>query len=168
MKWETVMRFWAQSFKALGGEYHDHGTRMANSPDGKEIRVLIVEDHDKVRAGIRAILNLGGDINIVGEAADGARAIDLANQEGPDVILLDLELPVLKGETVMSRVLAKNPDMRVLILTSYDDPEYAMGMLAEGAAGYLLKEEAPQLLLKAVRSLHSEPDKTWISPRLLR
>ncbi len=92
--------------------------RMTPSPGSKEIRVLIVEDHDKVRAGIRAILNSGGDINIVGEAADGARAIDLADQEEPDVILLDLELPVLSGETVMSRVLARNPDMRVLILTS--------------------------------------------------
>lgn len=139
---------------------------MQPSGSGSKIRLLIVEDHAAVRAGIRALLQGLDDIEVVGEAADGQQAIDLANQFAPDFILLDMELPILRGDAVMRHVLQARPDVRVLVLSSYSDPEYIKGMLAEGARGYLLKEEAPSLLLTAIRTIGSQSTGTWLSPKV--
>jgi DNA-binding NarL/FixJ family response regulator len=130
------------------------------------IRLLIVEDHTAVRAGIRTLLKAAADIEVVGEAADGAQAVDLANQYAPDFILLDMELPILRGDEVLRRVLQRRPDVRVLVLSSYDDPSYIKAMLASGARGYLLKEEAPSLLLTAIRSIDAQSAGAWLSPRI--
>jgi DNA-binding NarL/FixJ family response regulator len=132
------------------------------------IRLLIVEDHPIVRAGIRALLKGAKDIDVVAEAADGAQAVDLADQIAPDFILLDMELPILRGDAVMHRVLKKRPEVRVLVLSSYDDPSYIKGMLAGGARGYLLKEEAPSLLLTAIRSIEAQEAGAWLSPKISR
>jgi DNA-binding NarL/FixJ family response regulator len=81
--------------------------------------------------------------------------------------LLDVELPILRGEDVMRRIRQKHPDIKVLAVSSYDDRAYIQGMLDNGASGYLLKEDAPELLVKAVRGiLHGEA--AWLSPRLDR
>ena len=140
---------------------------MGSSDSNREITVLIVEDHDGVRAAVRAILEAADDIQVVGDAAEGTQAIQLAEQQHPDVLLLDLDLLVVSGESTVEAVLKNFPHTRVLVLTSYDDMEYARGLVNEGAAGCLLKEDVPDSLVGAVRTVEHERDSVWISPRLL-
>jgi DNA-binding NarL/FixJ family response regulator len=139
---------------------------MATYNLGRDISVLIVEDHDGVRAAVRAILEAAGDIQVVGEAAEGSQAIALANQQHPDVLVLDLDLEVISGEIAVGRVLQQFPRTRVVMLTSYDDAEYCKGLLGEGAAGCVLKEDVPSSLVEAIHAVQEEPDHAWISPRL--
>ncbi len=131
----------------------------------RKIRLLIVEDHPAMRAGIRALLRPAGDIEVVAEAADGAQAVELANQHSPDFMLLDMELPVLRGDGVLRQVRKSHPEIRVLALSSYNDPAYVQDMLAGGARGYILKEEAPTLLINAIRSIHKNGTGAWLSPK---
>jgi DNA-binding NarL/FixJ family response regulator len=139
---------------------------MTTSGGERRIRLLIVEDHAAVRAGIRALLEKAEDIEVVGEAIDGGQAVEMANQHLPDFILLDMELPVLRGDEVMRRTLSSHPEVRILVLSSYNDPEYIKGMLAGGARGYLLKEDAPSFLLAAIRSIHADSVEAWLSPKI--
>ncbi len=139
---------------------------MDASKSENEIRVLIVEDHDKVRAAVRSILEAAADIQVVGEAADGTGAIQLAQQAHPDVLVLDMDLAVVSGEIAVGVLLHNFPDTHVLVLTSYDDAEFARGFLDRGAAGCLLKEDVPASLVQAVRSVEQHPGSTWVSPRL--
>ncbi len=139
---------------------------MEPSGPKRKIRLLIVEDHPAMRASIRDLLQTAEDIQIVGEAADGAQAVELTNQHAPDFILLDMELPILRGDAVMREVLKTHPDVRVLVLSSYNDRAYIEGMLAGGARGYLLKEEAPALLLEAIRSIDAQSAGEWLSPQV--
>jgi DNA-binding NarL/FixJ family response regulator len=141
---------------------------MPQPAETQQVRVLIVEDHEMVRAGIHRILSEAEGIRVVGEAADGARAVELADRERPDVIVLDLRLPVMDGEVAMGKMLAGNPNARVLILTSLADPVLASRLLDSGAAGYMVKEEAPRSLPGAVRALASNREEKWLSPRLGR
>ena len=133
------------------------------APPGK-IRLLIVEDHPTVRAGIRGLLQGAAEIEIVGEAADGLEAVQMADLYQPDFMLLDMELPLLRGDGVLHRVLQAHPQMRVLVLSSHNDREYINSMLAGGALGYVLKEEAPAQLLQAIRLVMK--GSVWISPRV--
>jgi DNA-binding NarL/FixJ family response regulator len=129
------------------------------------IRVGIVDDHPGVRAAIRGLFVNADDIVIVGEGVNGAEALQLADQEKPDVLLLDVEMPILSGDEVCLMVRESQPEIKVLALSSYNDPLYIMGMLENGAAGYLLKEEAPKMLVNAVRSIVQDEVK-WISPEV--
>lgn len=127
------------------------------------IRVGIIDDHPGVRMGIRNLLASAKDILVVGEGENGADAIELANQKRPDILLLDVELPVLRGDAVMQYLHDKNIDVKVLAVSSYNDPIYVQGMLENGAAGYITKDEAPVMLLDAVHSIVEDQLK-WISP----
>lgn len=138
---------------------------MSLSEAKSKIRLLVVEDHAAVRAGIRALLEEAGDIEVVGEAVDGGQAVALVDRYAPDFILLDMELPVLRGDEVMRVVLNAHPGTRVLVLSAYNDSSYIRGMLAQGARGYLLKEEAPFLLLTAIRSIDGQASGGWLSPK---
>src|SRR5512143_4096468 len=129
----------------------------------KPIRVGIVDDHAGVRVAIRDMLANADDILVVGEGGDGNDAIQIAENEKPDVLLLDVQLPVLRGDEVVQRIHETAPEVLVLALSGYDDPVYILGMLENGAAGYITKDEAPDMLLKAVRSLKRDNLK-WISP----
>ncbi len=131
-----------------------------------KIRVVIIDDHPGVRAGIKRLLQRAKDILVVGEAGDGMRAIELANTQKPDILLLDVELPVLGGDIVMRRLHDSEPQIRVLIVSTYNDRTYVQSMLANGAAGYLTKDEAPAMLLDAIRSI-LENKELWLSPRAL-
>lgn len=117
------------------------------------IRVLVVDDHPVVRHGLVAILRYEQDIEVVGEAADGERAVQLIVAQQPDVVLLDLRLPVFSGIEVMKQTRTKLPHVRFLVLTTYDTDEYIAPALAAGATGYLLKDATPDELGRAVRSL---------------
>ena len=117
------------------------------------IRVLLVDDQGLVRAGFRALLDDAGDIEVVGEAGDGAAAVDLARSTRPDVVLMDIRMPVLDGLEATRRIVADEllAGVRVLVLTTFELDEYVFEALAAGASGFLLKNTDPTELLRAVR-----------------
>lgn len=131
-----------------------------------KIRVVIIDDHPGVRAGLRRLLRRAKDITIVGEGADGMKAIELASARKPDILLLDVELPILGGDMAMRRIHDTEPDVHVLVVSTYDDRTYIQTMLANGASGYITKDEAPALLLDAIYGIHHNRQ-LWISPRAL-
>jgi NarL family two-component system response regulator YdfI len=116
------------------------------------IRVLIADDHLVVREGLSAILEVAGDIEPVGEAADGAEAVRLAGELSPDVVLMDLRMPNLDGIEAIRQIRARYPAIEIVILTTYDDDEYIVQGLRAGARGYLLKDTSRQVLFNAIRA----------------
>ena len=118
------------------------------------IRVLIVDDHGIVREGLRQVLLADSDFAVVGEAADGVEALDIAVRERPDVILLDITMPGDSGLVVAQRLRQLVPESRVLILSVHDDAEYVLESVRAGAHGYLRKDTTPADLRSAVRAVH--------------
>ena len=116
------------------------------------IRVLVVDDHRLVRAGLITLLEAAGDIEVAGEAADGRQALEAARAVAPDVVLMDLSMPVLDGVAATRLLLQGRPQARVVALTSFSDRQRVNDVLAAGAIGYLLKDSRPDELLAAVRS----------------
>jgi DNA-binding NarL/FixJ family response regulator len=133
----------------------------------KPIRVLIVDDHSGVRTGIKNLLQTAKDMVVVGEGVNGAEAIELVASREPDILLLDIELPDQRGDIVMRHIHSTQPDMKVLAVSSYSDRDYILGMLENGASGYITKDEAPMMLLDAIRSIIHN-GKSWFSPRALK
>jgi DNA-binding NarL/FixJ family response regulator len=117
------------------------------------IRVLVADDQALVRAGFRMIIDDQDDMRVVAEADNGAEAVDLARQSGPDVILMDIRMPVMDGIEATRKVLAGSSGAtpRIVILTTYDLDEYVFEALAAGASGFLLKDVTPEDLVRAVR-----------------
>jgi DNA-binding NarL/FixJ family response regulator len=118
------------------------------------IRVLIADDHAIVREGVRALLTLSDDITVVGEAANGREAIDLARKLRPDVILMDIAMPGLGGLEATIEIRKENPEARILVLTQYEDREYIRRFLKAGVSGYVLKKAAGSDLTSAIRAVH--------------
>ena len=133
----------------------------------KKIRVLVVDDHSGVRTGIKNLLQSAKDMVIVGEGGNGAEAIELAATRKPDILLLDIELPDQRGDAVMRHIHNTQPDMKVLAVSSYSDRDYILGMLENGASGYITKDEAPMMLVEAIRSIINK-GMSWFSPRAMR
>ncbi len=131
-----------------------------------KIRVVIVDDHPGVRAGIKNLLRRAKDIMVVGEGGDGMKAIELAKSKKPDILLLDVELPIVGGDIAMRRIHDAEPGIRVLVVSTYNDRTYVQSMLANGAAGYITKDEAPAMLLEAIHSILDHQE-LWMSPRAL-
>jgi DNA-binding NarL/FixJ family response regulator len=119
------------------------------------IGVLIVDDHAVVREGLRAFLELQEDIEVVGEAADGAEALQRARELRPQVILMDLVMPGLDGVAAMRELRRHASESRVIVLTSFLDEERLLPAIRAGAAGYLLKNAAPSELVRAIRAAHA-------------
>jgi DNA-binding NarL/FixJ family response regulator len=117
------------------------------------IRVLVADDHPIVRSGIVSLLGAADDIEVVGEAADGAAAVQLAEQFRPDVVLMDLRMPRLDGAAATEAILAADPAVRVLILTTYESDDQILGAIAAGASGYLLKAAPQAEIIEGVRSV---------------
>ena len=115
------------------------------------IRVLICDDQALVRAGFRAILEAQPDIEVVGEAENGADAVALAQRRSPDVILMDIRMPVLDGVEATRRLVAGGAPARILVLTTFDLDEYVHAAIRAGASGFLLKDVTPAKLLEAIR-----------------
>lgn len=126
------------------------------------IRVILADDHPVVRQGIRTLLEKGGDIEIVGEASTGEEAIRQVNEQHPDVLLLDIELPDVQGLQVAQLIRQLDPHVKILALSAHDDAVYIKGLLESGAAGYLMKEEAPEVILEAVRGI-AQGQIGWLS-----
>ncbi len=114
--------------------------------------VLLVDDHPMVRAGLAALIDATSDLEVVGQAHDGAQAVELAAKVLPDVVLMDLSMPVMDGIEATRRMLASIPGTKIVILTSFSDAGKVTDALAAGAIGYLLKDSEPEQLLAGVRA----------------
>jgi DNA-binding NarL/FixJ family response regulator len=133
----------------------------------KQIKALIVDDHSGVRAGLRNLLTAAKDIKVVGEGGNGAEAIELVATKNPDILLLDIELPDQRGDIVMRKIHDMQPDLKVIAVSSYSDRDYILGMMENGAAGYITKDEAPTMLLEAIRSIINK-NENWFSPQAVK
>lgn len=122
--------------------------------DGR-IRVILVDDHEVVRRGLRGFLELQDDIDVVGEASDGAIAVELAAREHPDVILMDLLMPNMDGLTAISRIKEAQPEIEIVAVTSFIEEEKVTSALEAGASGYLLKDADAEEVAQAVRAAHA-------------
>lgn len=130
-----------------------------------EIRVLIADDHPIVCKGIRNLLDPAIGITVVGEASSGAEAIEMSNKLNPDVMLLDMELPDYNGVQVVKMLTEQGSSVRVLGLSSYDDRQYISELLSLGAAGYLIKDEVPEIIIEAVRGV-GRGETGWVSRKV--
>jgi DNA-binding NarL/FixJ family response regulator len=117
------------------------------------VRVLIVDDHPIVRHGLKSVLSGASDVKVVDEAAGGSEAIAKARSSKPDLVLLDLALPGINGLDVLKQLRVEMPHIRVLILSTYPEKQYAIRCLRNGAQGYLTKESASDELLSAIRKI---------------
>jgi DNA-binding NarL/FixJ family response regulator len=117
------------------------------------IRVLVADDQSMVRAGFRMLLGGEEDIEVVAEASNGLEAIEKAERFGPTVVLMDIRMPELDGLEATRRILASDPDARVLILTTFDLDEYVYEALRAGASGFVLKDDPPEQLIAAIRTV---------------
>lgn len=120
---------------------------------GAAIRVLVADDHPVVRSGIAGLLNAADDITVVGEASDGVEAVALARELQPDLVLMDLRMPLLGGAEATAEITAGLPATRVLILTTYETDDHILGAIEAGASGYLLKAAPAEEILAGVRSI---------------
>ena len=117
------------------------------------IRVVVADDQLLVRAGLKMVLDAEPDIEVVGEAADGEQVLDVARRTQPDVVLMDIRMPVLDGLEAARRLLAREDAPRVLVLTTFDEEEYLYEALRAGTSGFLLKVSPPEQLIGAVRTV---------------
>lgn len=120
----------------------------------KAIRILIADDHAVVRAGLRSLIEVKPGIELIGEAENGAEAVQLAIDLQPDVILLDMVMPHKDGLEAIKEIKQANPQARILVLTSFDDDERVFAAIKAGALGYLLKDSTPQQLLEAIGNVY--------------
>lgn len=116
-------------------------------------RVLIADDHTLVREGLRALLSLYDDVEVVGEASNGLEAIDRADTLQPDIVMMDIAMPGLGGLEATVEIKKQNPHIKILVLSQYDDKEYISRFLKAGASGYILKKAMGEELVRAVRAV---------------
>jgi two-component system response regulator NreC len=129
-----------------------------------KIRVMIVDDHAILRAGLRMLVNAQADMEVVSEAPDGEKAVQQVRETRPDVTLLDLTMPRVGGMKALQEIARNCRETRVLVLTMHDDPAYLRSALAAGASGYLLKRAVDAELLAAIRAVHRGG--IFVDPRL--
>jgi RNA polymerase sigma factor (sigma-70 family) len=120
---------------------------------GSAVKVLLVDDDDLMRAGLRAVLSSDSAVEVVGEAADGRTAVAAVRARRPDVVLMDVRMPDLDGIAATREVLASSPEVKVVILTTFEQDDYIFGALNAGASGFLLKRSRPEELLAAIHTV---------------
>jgi len=148
-------------YKELAKAQNRHAPRPSG---GSVLRILVADDHLVYRIGIRSLVGNEPGMSVVGEASDGASAIELYRKLRPDVMLLDLRMPHQGGIDVVQTIRAEFPDARILIVTSYQTEEEVYQALRAGALGYLLKDMGREMLIDAIRSAHAGVP--WISPTI--
>lgn len=131
------------------------------------IRVIIADDHPLVRLGIRRFLKGYSDIEVIGEAENGKQALQLVENLKPDVLLLDIELPDIKGFEVARKLGLQETSTRILAVSAYSDKQYIQRMLVNGAAGYMVKDDVPGTIHRAIRYIASGK-RGWLSPKANR
>ena len=119
------------------------------------IKVLLADDHSIVRAGLRRIVEEGGDMEVIAEAADGKEAVRLVHDTLPDVAVIDISMPGLDGLEVISQLRVHYPDLPILILTMHEEGQYVVRAIQAGAMGYITKQSAPEQLVKAIRKVYA-------------
>ncbi|WEH13807.1 response regulator transcription factor [Streptomyces sp. VNUA24] len=138
----------------------------ARAAAGPVVRVLLADDDALLRTGVAVTLGTAPDIEVVGEAADGLRAVELCHALAPDVVLMDVRMPGIDGIEATARIAAAGPAVRVLVLTTFPDDTYVWRALRAGASGFLLKRAAPERLIDAVRTVAAGD--TLIDPSVTR
>jgi DNA-binding NarL/FixJ family response regulator len=131
-----------------------------------EITVMLVDDQDLLRAGMAMVIGAQPDLRVVGEAADGATAVERDAELAADVVMMDVRMPGLDGIEATRRIIERRPDARIIVITTFDLDEYAFGALNAGASGFLLKDASPVDLVTAIRTVAS--GEAMISPRITR
>jgi len=121
----------------------------------KSIRLLICDDHAVVRRGLRSLVGVKTEMELVGEAVDGDEAVVMAQKLKPDVIIMDLIMPRKDGVTAITEIKKKNSDAKILVLTSFSDDKNVFSAIKAGASGYLLKDSSPEELLQAIHDVHA-------------
>ena len=119
-----------------------------------QIKILLAEDHGIVREGLRALMKLEPDFQVIGEAENGRQAVDLALQLHPDVVVMDVAMPILNGLEATRQILRAAPSIKILILSAHGDDAYVEKVMALGARGYLIKQTAASVLPAAIREVH--------------
>lgn len=137
-----------------------------NSPIKKPITVLVADDHSIVREGIRTILDLEADINVVGEADSGKAVIELAQKLCPDIILMDIAMPLMNGIEATRQLKTLLPETKILVLSAHSDDAYVHKMVELGVRGYLIKQNSFKILITAIREVAE--GKTFFSPHITR
>ena len=132
----------------------------------QKIRVLVVDDHTIVRDGICALLALAGDIEVVGEASNGREALEMVKKLTPDVVLMDIAMPILDGLEATRRIFKESPDTKVVALTQFDDKEYVFPLLEAGASGFISKAAASSELTSAIR--YVQRGESYLSPSVAK
>lgn len=133
-------------------------------PGSKQIRILLVDDHTVMRSGLKLLLEREPDFLVIGEAADGRAAIQLAESTSPDVVVMDVAMPVLNGIDAAARITSSKPKAAVIVLSMHSDESYVLRALKSGVKGYLLKDSAESDLIAAIR--HVMTGKTFFSPAI--
>jgi DNA-binding NarL/FixJ family response regulator len=126
------------------------------------MKVIICDDQAIVRDGLEMMLKLESDIQIVGLAEDGATAVDLVAQKKPDLVLMDLKMPIMNGVEAIRQIRVKYPEVKILVLTTYDDDEWVFDAIKAGASGYLLKDTPRDDVVKAIRGTFT--GKSYVDP----
>lgn len=132
----------------------------------QKIKVLVVDDHTIVRDGICALLALAGDIEVIGEATNGNEALNRVRKLSPDVVLMDISMPVMGGLEATRRINKEFPGTKVLVLTQYDDKEYFFPVIESGASGYISKAAASSELIAGIRSVYRGD--SYLSPSVTK
>jgi two-component system response regulator DegU len=122
------------------------------SPKGN-VRIVIADDHQLFREGVKRIINMEDDMEVIGECGDGIQVIELCNQITPDIVLMDINMPLENGVVATERLKLIFPDIKVIILSLHDDESYVFETLRKGASGYLLKDMEAESLINAIRSV---------------
>jgi DNA-binding NarL/FixJ family response regulator len=134
---------------------------LTDSAESK-IRIMVIDDHHIVRRGLVALINMESDMTVIAEGADGREAVDLFRQHQPDVVLMDLRLPVLGGADATRSIREEFPAARIIAVTTYDGDEDIYRALQAGACGYILKDMFSEELLSAIRAAHA--GRRWVPP----
>ncbi len=121
------------------------------TPFGRKIRLLLADDHAVVRDGLVRLIQAHADMEVVGQAADGQQAVDLARKLQPDMIIMDVNMPALDGKEATRRILARRPEVNVIGLSMFTEPDVAEAMISAGASAYLAKTSPPEALVAAIR-----------------
>jgi DNA-binding NarL/FixJ family response regulator len=126
---------------------------MRNTAPAQKVRVVLADDHDLVRSGIKALLSMVDGVEVIAEARDGKELIALVESLMPDVVMTDISMPGMDGITAISEIHSKHPEVRLLVLSMYDTVDFVKRAVANGACGYLMKDAPPFELEQAVRSV---------------
>ncbi len=130
------------------------------------VRVLLVDDDDLMRAGLRAVLSSDETVEVVGEATDGLEAVERVGALAPDVVLMDVRMPRLDGISATQQILSTDPSVKVLVLTTFEEDDYIFGSLSAGASGFLLKRTSPEDLIAAIHTVAA--GEALLSPSVTR